>query len=157
MPASLKMGVWLPQEGLGRYTSRGPPWNRDCAREETRWDSQPNFSICLCLSEPWKETSPKSWLQCAEIQFLRWSGRWCSVGRWEMLHSFTNPFECSLGWIESPAYPAALQDLTISTKCELGAGLGKIPQTTNGKIFLIQLFCCNYSLRLEGRCENHQG
>lgn len=47
-----------------------------------------------------------------------------------------------------PTYPATLQDLIISTKSQLGAGLGKLSQTTNGKVLLIQLFGCNDSLCL---------
>lgn len=39
---------------------------------------------CWFVQKP--QNSPESWLQYAEIQFLRWSGRWCSVGRGHLLH-----------------------------------------------------------------------
>lgn len=46
-------------------------------------------------------------------------------------------------------YPATLQDLIISTKSQLGAGLGKVPQTTDAKVLLVQLFGCNDGLCLQ--------
>lgn len=60
------------------------------------------------------------------------------------------------GAADTQTYPAALQHLIISTKSQLGAGLGKLPQTTNGKVLLIQLFGCNQSLCLDERCRNQK-
>lgn len=47
-------------------------------------------------------------------------------------------------------YPAILQHLAILAKSQLSTGLVKLPQTTDGKVLLIQLFGCNQSFRLEG-------
>lgn len=60
------------------------------------------------------------------------------------------------GVVKIQTYPATLQDLIISTKSQLGTGLGKLPQTTNGKVLLIQLFGCSHGLCLEGKCENQK-
>lgn len=79
MPASLKIGVWFPQEGLGRYTSREAPWKRDWDEGQT-----PSEITYWATAVTWfwsRRNLPNSWLQYAAIQCQRWSGRWCSVGR----------------------------------------------------------------------------
>lgn len=59
-----------------------------------------------------------------------------------------------LGVINTQTYSAALQDLIIGAKSQLGTGLGELPQTSDGEVLLVQLFGCNQSLRLGTQCEN---
>ena len=131
----------------------GPPWNRACDKGKFWWDNQPDLNVCLCdeVSNT-RGPPPKSCLRCAEIRFLRWFGRWCSVGRRDLLHWFglSEPIWTlsSLEYLTLPTYPAALQDFIISTESEFSAGLGKLPQTTDAKVLLIHLFGCNNTLCL---------
>lgn len=86
MPASLKIGVWFPQEGLGRYTSREAPWKRDWDERQT-----PSELTQWATSATWfwsQRNLPRSWLQYAANQCQRWSGRWYSVGRKLLLQLF---------------------------------------------------------------------
>lgn len=52
-------------------------------REKQRLSENPKHDMNFAPTE--YQNLPKSWLQCAEIPFQRWSGQWCSVGRRDQL------------------------------------------------------------------------
>lgn len=58
-------------------------------KEKTQQVRSSDMSIWFILEKKQQQqnnrNSPKSWLRYAEIQFLRWSGPWCSVEeRWDL-------------------------------------------------------------------------